>query len=1004
MTGVKPVEHRLGGELEPWLAPLEWAIIRCPGLPAAAASDDWCLAEAPPQAFLAALEVASPSLSSAVSTSAAGSTMYRRKMRRYIRRMATRTTPFGLFSGVGIVGWGERTDVRINGEPVRAKTAMSSEFLDRLRRDIEGTDDTLRELRVMQNPLVHRIGDRLWVWAGPGHEIGEFSIRRIPLIEAIFAACATDITVGEMFGRLSGNFPKLTEARFLKSIAALLDQSFLISSLYPQFASDHAEEDMLSELSRIPAASGLVASLRELRQAMRDFDAKPRLSSVDVVRLRGMASAVVPDLAGEPLKVDGLLTLAGARVSRLVMDEVSALANLLCRLNPRPQRPAWYDQVKGKFINRYGIHREVPVDIVMRQHSQLDFVPQSEARVNKRDIAVLRLAAASLAKGEQVIHLDEVMISRLSETVEGAPSYPTSCEIAVTLCAVDGSAIDRGDFRLLLSPLVGALQAGRMSGRFLNLFDVGDRQRMREACCAEEGALLRRGRIRAEIIYSPKRVKLQNVMGHPRGWSHYILLNANARNEGQAIDVAELRIGIRDDELAVIWTRTGQVVEISALQMLSNVEGSRIVRFLSEVGGWQSGPMGGFDWGLAETFPRLPRVVAGMSILRPAQWRLDRSVEANGEAIAAWREEFGVPARVYMAAKDHRLLLNLDDPEHLTELIADLAQLDRGMALYLQECLPDAREAWVEGPDGRYFAELTVPLQSHGVALQEQIRPKPAPRYDERDRDKSLASEWVYIALYSEWYLHDWLIADGLDALGRVLGGTPRYFYIRYSDPNPHLRLRICRGRDASDSVAKLLAHWADGLVEVGLCTDYGFFRYERELERYGGTKAMPLAEEIFAADSRLCHALVAARNGKRVALDSWSLCVLSLDRLLAALGLGEEEIASWLAETPEDRRLLGSQFRHRKRDLRIILAAGYALPEPIEAAIKEAVEVISVAWNKLAQLDGNGEPGADPAELRRSFAHLHVNRHLGTNPEVEKTIFSLLARARRSLLRHPRT
>ena len=999
MNRVKPLEH---SGIEPSLTPLGWAILRCPGLPATAALGDRHFVETPPLEFLAALEVASPSLSAAISTSASDSFMFRRKMRRYIRRMATRATPFGLFSGVSIVDWGAHTNVRTNGVPVRAKTVMSSAFLDQLRRDCEGTDEVLRDLRIKPNPLIRKIGDRLWVWAGPGQEAGQFSIKYIPLIEAILAACANDLTVGEMLDQLRGNFPKLTQARFFRSIAALLDQSFLISSLYPLYASVRAEEDMIAELSRIPTAVGLVTSLRELRQAMRDFDAKPRLSSGDVVRLRNLASSIVPDLAESPLKVDGLLDLTHNHVSKLVADEIASLANLLCRLNPRPQRPSWYDQVKAQFVNRYGIHRDVPVDIVMRQHSQLDFVLDSGARINKRDIAVLRLAAASLAKGERIIYLDELLIWNLSEIVEGPPCYPSSCEVAVTLCAMDCAAIDRGDFTLLLSPLVGTRQAGRMSGRFLDLFESEGRQRMREACRAEEVTLARRGRVRAEIVYSPKRVKMQNVMGHPEGWSHCIMLNANSKNEGQAIDVAELRIGVRDDELAVVWARTGQVVEISALQMLSNVEGPRIVRFLSEIGGWQSGPLSGFDWGLAETFPRLPRVVSGRAILRPEQWRLDGSVEPTGVGVAAWRKEFGVPARVYMVAKDHRLLLNLDDSEHLAELMADLAGLEPGAAIFLQECLPDVHDAWIKGAEGRYFAELTVPLQQNGSAVQQEIQSKAIRRYDEHYRDKSLASEWVYIALYSEWHLHDWLIADGLGSLARVVGGLPRYFYIRYSDPRPHLRLRISRDGEASDFIASHLARWADTLVEAGLCTDYGFFRYERELERFGGVKAMPLAEEIFAADSCLCHALLAARSAKRIVLDSWSLCVLSLDRLLAALGLGEEEIADWLVETPEDRRLFGPQFRERKLDLRIILARGYVLPESIESIITEGTKIISATWLKLARLDDDGELDADLALLRRSFAHLHVNRSLGPDPEIEKTIFSLLARTRRSLLRHP--
>ncbi|HWA59959.1 MAG TPA: thiopeptide-type bacteriocin biosynthesis protein, partial [Caulobacteraceae bacterium] len=673
-----------------------------------------------------------------------------------------------------------------------------------------------------------------------------------------------------------------------------------------------------------------------------------------------------------------------------------------CRLNPVPERPPWYQQVKAKFINRYGLERDVPVDLIVRQNANLDFVPINDMAFTRREIAVLKLAAEALAAGRPVLELDEALVETLAAAVEGTPSVPTSCEIAVTVCAKSAADVDRGDFRLMLSPLVGTRQAGRLSGRFLTLLDGEASPRMRAICRAEEAALAGRGRIRAEVFYTPKRVKLQNVTGAPAGWSHAIVLNASPDAPGTRIDLADLRVGVRDGELAIIWARTGQVVEVSPLQMLNSVEGARVVRFLTEVGGQQSSAIAGFDWGLADTFPRLPRVVFDNWILRPAQWRLARSPEPTRQAFAAWRETFGVPDEVYLVAKDNRLWLDFADPEHVDDLVAEWAALEGTASLCLQEALPGPGDAWVEGPGGPRLAEITVPLVSASLAAEAGPPPRPLADYDDRERNKSLASGWIYANLYADWHLHDGIIAGRIAELMASLGEGRRFFFIRYSDPLPHVRLRLALGDEAADGPAAQVAAWADGLVREGVCSDVAFLRYERELERYGGVEGMRLAEEIFAADSRLCQALIAARTSGRNRLAPRTLCVVSLDRLLRTFGMDERAIAGVFPETAAQKLVFGPEFRRLKDDLRALLSRGDDAG-PADGPVSEAYRAMGEAWQGLARLAAEGRLGVDLDQVRSAFAHLHVNRQLGVDPEAEAAVFALLARARTSLLAHPR-
>lgn len=70
------------------------------------------------------------------------------------------------------------------------------------------------------------------------------------------------------------------------------------------------------------------------------------------------------------------------------------------------------------------------------------------------------------------------------------------------------------------------------------------------------------------------------------------------------------------------------------------------------------------------------------------------------------------------------------------------------------------------------------------------------------------------------------------------------WFFVRYSDPEPHVRLRF---RGTPDRLTRELlpyvCDWARELMGERLCLRFGFDTYDRELERYGGPAALDIAE-----------------------------------------------------------------------------------------------------------------------------------------------------------------
>ncbi|MGH3930563.1 MAG: thiopeptide-type bacteriocin biosynthesis protein, partial [Pseudonocardiaceae bacterium] len=79
----------------------------------------------------------------------------------------------------------------------------------------------------------------------------------------------------------------------------------------------------------------------------------------------------------------------------------------------------------------------------------------------------------------------------------------------------------------------------------------------------------------------------------------------------------------------------------------------------------------------------------------------------------------------------------------------------------------------------------------------------------------------------------------------------PQWWFIRYQDPEPHLRLRIrLRSADAFGQAAQRVGAWAAGLRRRGLIGQVQLDTYYPETGRFGAGAAMAAAEWVFATDS----------------------------------------------------------------------------------------------------------------------------------------------------------
>ena len=225
------------------------------------------------------------------------------------------------------------------------------------------------------------------------------------------------------------------------------------------------------------------------------------------------------------------------------------------------------------------------------------------------------------------------------------------------------------------------------------------------------------GWVVAELVYQPRTRRLGNVSTRPNLRRYEIPIDLPSSTDADhTIGVDELVVGVRDGRFQLRWTRTGEVVMVTAGHMLTSTRAPATARFLSEVGRHRTRQLGAFSWGPAASFPFLPRVRCGRIVLSLAQWRLRADSFSSGlddprsfrTELDAWRARWDAPAALVVAAGDHRLPLDLTRAGDADELRRTLRS--RG-SVVVQERFPHSDRTWLTDTAGRRFAaEFVVPL------------------------------------------------------------------------------------------------------------------------------------------------------------------------------------------------------------------------------------------------------------------------------------------------------
>ncbi|WP_369387232.1 lantibiotic dehydratase [Streptomyces sp. CG1] len=997
-----------------------------------------------------ALQIASPDLVRALDRYTAGETDRGRRterllssLARYIGRMSSRPTPFGGFAGVALVPLAASTTTVL--APAEAATQTRSDMrwlLDRLS-VLESDQELLARSRLFWNPLIADLGDRFLLSYADVYGRSDsraITIAATPMLRRIGQLCAQPVLFGELVETLAAETgPQYREAAH-SFLLALHESRYLLTDLRPP-RTEFRPEEHLHRLLAERAGPGSAAAWSDLRELLDRSDrAVPGTRSDLLRRAADRQRDIHEGDAAVPFHVDTRLGVREPSVNQAIGVAAADAVETLMRLGCHPIRQPHLAEYHERFVERYGTHTEVPVLELLDARTGLGApatytrpaapraprIPPYPGRPDAQQRHLARLLADCLRSGSRTLTLSDEDVARLTVWDPSTSDAPplAAVDLFCQVQADSAATLDAGDWRLVVAA-DGVTFGGRSMGRFGGILDEEAVDELRRYL---DDAQYRSGdAIHAEVNYQPTFAVGANVATHRAARDYEILVNALPTVEPERqMPLSDLVVGATPKRFYLRSLRLGREVVAHQNHMLVGTTAPNAARFVLEAS--QDGfalPVG-FQWHDLDTLPFLPRVCRGNVVLRPAQWNLrpgelaadadDHDGDGFDATLSALRERWGIDRYVYVVQLDNRLLVDLDSPLGRQQLHREaLTALREGSPAFLElhEMLPATDGLWLRDTEDRqYVSELVIPVmlrEGAGTAPGTPRTPEAAHRRLVQSSSERVGlrsprrrfppgGEWTYLKVYCDDASEDDLITGRLADLVEELRKRElidRWFYVRYADPDAHLRVRFHAAEEETREALLLEAiRWGHQLARAGAADQVQLDTYEREIERYGGIEVIADAERLFTANSDLVTGLLRARaeNGQP-----------SAEHLM--VHAHHALYQDWYGRPPERAPLLPElttamrdDFRRDRRYLTNLLAPWAAHPDSLAAAHREALAPLFTAQRaavaRMRDAVWRHHPGERGAAVEQavlvSLAHMQSNRLLGVDREKEEYCYGL--------------
>lgn len=798
---------------------------------------------------------------------------------KYVIRSGSRCTPFGLFScsALGNILSGSDNNLSDVGDAF-TRVSLNIETFMMLSDAIEQSHLLRTKLPVFPNTSIYEANGKIRYVESAicGIKKNYFitGVEKTSTLVLVLEHCKSGSTVANLVDLLlTKGFPHDDSVRFIES---LIENQIIQFDLKPTVTGLGYLRSLSAKLSTLKDAGHIVSVLLATYEMLENkFD----LVALEEKTKQQLHKLGIGGFDKPMFKVDSFFFNSHLSVSSKIVEEIQETIGRLMVLNTN-QLPPNLLGFKDNFSKMYG-DREIPLAIALddeigigyrmdRFHGNvhspliddLNFgsdKPASTSLDTWQEQFILNKYLYSLSIGAEEINLVEEDIRELADhhRPDTSVNVASSFYIFGNILANSAADLDQGKFIFNLLACQGPSAVNMMSRFSLGI--PGLDHKLQAIIKKEEEK--HPDVVFAEVIHMHE-AKAGNIMNRPNLHKYEIpYLGQSAVEEEFRITIDDLMVSIRNKQIVLRSKRLNKRIVPRLSNMHNYSNGLPIYRFLCELQQQDSNLRIAWDWGMLSQQQYLPRITYRNIILNRATWNINPK-DFKGKTILEVRSlliDLKVPARFVVSSADNELLIDVNILESM-HLLIDIIKRDK--TVRLKEFLSESSNCVVSNHGEQFVSEFVIPLRNNNASALIGFSKRELVNLHEHF---SLGSEWFYLKIYQGEKVADSVLIDLIYPLVTKLMRNKivdQFFFVRYRDPEPHLRLRF-KGNPSKEFYLKVwhsVQKITNQYTFSGTITSLQIETYYREVERYGW-QLTDICEELFDIDSRETLTFLAEQN-----------------------------------------------------------------------------------------------------------------------------------------------
>lgn len=936
----------------------------------------------------------------------------------YMSRMTFKTTPFGLFAGCGVINWGHCNIIKLNNS--FRHTKLESKYLYDL------IVSVLRENPALNNQLSYFTNSSLYKTSNSykfytNNDNGEAIITNLeksPVLTAVTKLCSGGAFVDEIYQLLSKfgnshidcvNFVKqLIEIGFLESeLHQPVMQKDVLTFYIDIFEKRISPNDIIGKK--------IIGLLKTLRRGIRQIDENFRNNVDEYVKLIEQVKEALstPTNKRSDFNVELNFDCEGSTLNSALKAKIKKGIWAINKFvdNKDYNRLQRLDKFKQKFKCKFG-YKPVLLTTALDLDTGVDYGNITDNQKAKSETEVSnnfylhKLLASSFKTGLKVIKLNRTELQNLKSVSENLPK----------MMAIQFSIIPETTDNIHLKYIWNT------SGiDIINRFSSGNseiKQTIDSISQIEES--IYNDALIMEVFHAPN-ASVVNISATEIINKFYIRYQCNqsSQQDHTEMNLSDIKICLLEDEL-VLYSNKYKKRIIPRINNLVSSDYYKLplIKFLFDISLEPFKHVYCFDWivnwDLFSHFDFLPRIEYEDVIISPAIWRL-RTNEikeiTSFSQFNRYRTQRDIPRFViFKATNGSELHLDLHNQISFEILRANC----KGDFLVLNESLNVERSGLVvDGNNDRYASEVFA-FVSNRQKYEPSLYPSPLSDILTASTKKQHhflpGEDWLYYKIYcDEHEANELLISLNKKVVNslRKENLIEKYFFIRYRDPDFHIRLRLFVPNAANlKKIITVVNMYIRRSTSVhSILIDI----YEREILRYG-KEVISYAEDIFFIDTKYAFKLINLSNCKDDVF-FYTMIVLSVNHLLEDFGYttiqNKEKVISILAKAYQKEFSVKEPDRYKRGRSKLLYqtARKYILDGKLDRKAEglghifnnksaENRAIVKQMSNVLAKQQKL--TGSDCNEIFDiyipSYIHMMLNRILTSNPRWnEMVIYTIL-------------